>query len=85
MVQREVIVQIPGGITDKAAVEIVRCATQFQCKLFLCRNDCEISAKSLLGILSMKIQEGDRIVLSAEGPDELEAAEQLARCISHNQ
>ena len=85
MVRKEVIVQIPGGITDKAAVEIVRCATQFQCELFLCRNDCEISAKSLLGILSMKIQEGDRIVLSAEGPDELAAAEQLARCISHNQ
>ena len=78
MVRKEVIVQIPGGITDKAAVEIVRCATQFQCKLFLCRNDCEISAKSLLGILSMKIQEGDRIVFSAEGPDAMNALEILS-------
>ena len=85
MVQKEVTIQIPGGITDKAAVEIVRCATHFQSKLLLCRNGCEISAKSLLGILSMKIQEGDRVVLSAEGSDELAAAEQLARCISHNQ
>ena len=85
MVQKEVTIQIPGGITDKAAVEIVRCATQFQSKFLLCRNGCEISAKSLLGVLSMKIQEGDQVLLSIEGPDELAAAERLARCISHNQ
>ena len=59
-------------------MEFVRCATQFHSKLTIYQNQCEVNAKSLLGILSMQIQEGDRILIAAEGADAMNALEILS-------
>ena len=46
------------------------------------KDDRRVNAKSLLGVLSMGIMDGSTISLIADGEDETEALEALAKLVS---
>lgn len=73
MLTRETIVKNVVGLTARPATEFVLKANTFQCSIWVEYGERRINAKSLLGVLSLKIMKNMTICIVTEGPDEAEA------------
>ena len=77
-VERELWVENRLGIHARPAMKITNLAMQFECDLILEKDTIAVSARDLLGILTLDCPQGTRLVLRATGSDASEAA--LAVC-----
>ena len=70
------------GIQSQAAVGLVDIAGKYKCSLWLEQGNKRINAKSLMGVLSLKLKQGDSFYVTATGDDETEAFEALSGYIT---
>ena len=54
-------------------------ASRFKSDIWVRRDDVEVNAKSLLGVMMLAAEAGAELTVRAEGPDEDEAIEALTR------
>ncbi len=73
MVTDSVIFSCVDGMQMKSTAMLIQKASLFQSTMYLSRGDRRANAKSLLGVMSLGIENGMEIVVTAEGPDEQEA------------
>lgn len=73
MVTKEIVVLLKVGIKSKAATILVHEAAKFHSRIFLEYKDRKANAKSLLGVLSLAVGNGEKVVLNIDGADEKEA------------
>jgi phosphocarrier protein len=78
MKQQSVVVKNRAGIHARPAALIVQTAGRFQSNIMFLRENEEINAKSIMGIITLGAGYNSEILISAEGPDETEAVEALA-------
>lgn len=62
----------------KAIAILIKKASAFNSRVWLTQGDRKANAKSLLGVMSLGIEHGVQLDISAEGEDEKEAVETLA-------
>ncbi|MEQ1922447.1 MAG: HPr family phosphocarrier protein, partial [Pyrinomonadaceae bacterium] len=67
------------GLHARAAARLVRLATTFNCVITLRRADTKTSAnaKDILSVLSIAASRGVELNVTADGPDENDAIEQI--------
>lgn len=82
MREQEVVINNDVGLHSQAAIEVVQTAQQFKSKIWIKKEKLMVSAKSLLGLLSLSVEKGDRITFVAEGCDVEEALDTMATLIS---
>ena len=82
MYVKDVTVQNQVGLHARPATFFIQKAHSYKSNIFIDKDDHKISAKSLLGVLSLGIVKGMTITISAEGPDEQEAVDGLAELIN---
>ena len=61
--------------------QLVKAANSFGIKISIAYDDYRLNAKSLLGMLMLKVAVGDKITITAEGDDASDAVETLAKLI----
>lgn len=69
MFNKEVIVRCESGLHNKQATYFVQKANEFECSIWLESGSRKMNAKSLLGIMSLGIVTGSKVMLSAAGSD----------------
>ena len=84
MVSREVKITNAIGLHARPATFFVQKANCYRSAIKVEKDDRSVSAKSLLGVLSLGITKGSTITISAEGPDEEEAVNALCALIAAN-
>ena len=67
-------------LTNQAA-QLVKTANTFHSKISITCGEYTLNAKSLLGMLMLKVKAGDELTLTADGEDALEAIEKLMELI----
>jgi phosphocarrier protein len=77
MVEREVTVRNRSGIHTRPAATIVKTAARFKSDFTIVKDDMEINGKSIIGVMTLAAEQGSRMILRFEGPDEEEAAAAL--------
>lgn len=77
MLTQNATVKNPIGLYARPATDFVLKANSFQSSLWVEFGDRRVNAKSLLGVLSLKISKDMTICLVADGPDEAEAISAL--------
>lgn len=58
------------GLHARPASMLVNLAMEFESEIKVKKGDKVANAKSIMGILSIAAQKGDKVLVSAEGPDE---------------
>ena len=66
-----------AGIHARPAALIVQTASQFESNIYLEKESEKISAKSIMGIITLGASYKTEIIVSAEGSDESEAVEAI--------
>ncbi len=57
------------GIHARPAALLVKAAGRFSCDIFIGRKGAEVSAKSIMGLLTIEGHQGSRLVVRAVGED----------------
>ncbi len=80
--QKSVTVQLPTDADVRPVAVLVQIASQYECKVYLDSRDKNINAKSIMGVMSMAMKNGDEITISTNGPDEEAALSHIAGYLS---
>lgn len=77
MISREITINNEIGLRARPATFFIQKANTYKSSVWLQSGDRRISAKSLLGVLSLGLDGGYSVTLIADGPDEAEAVNGL--------
>jgi phosphotransferase system HPr (HPr) family protein len=80
MVTREINSAV--NVDARMAALIVQAASRFHCRILIRRGNMEVNCKSIMGLVSMLISEGDAITVTVIGADEPEAADALVKMLA---
>jgi phosphocarrier protein HPr len=79
-----IVVRNKVGLHARPASLFVKAAMAHTAAITLTKGDKSGNAKSILGILSLGVQQDDEITISADGADETEAIAALTELINDN-
>lgn len=85
MTEKQVEVKLTAGLQARQAALFVQEANRYIADVYLEKGDKKVNAKSIMGIMSLAISRGITITLSADGSDEEEAVDALAKFITNEQ
>jgi phosphocarrier protein len=83
MPEREVRILNKLGIHARPAAEIVKTAGKFKSNIIIVRDDLEVNAKSIMGVMMLAAEFGATIILRATGDDADAALDALAAVIAN--
>ena len=66
MLTREITVNNPVGLHARPATYFIQKANEFRCGIWVIREDRQVNAKSLLGVLSLGVTKGSTITIKAD-------------------
>lgn len=84
MIVKEVVINNQVGLYARPATFFIQKANEFNCSIWVEKDERRVNAKSLLGVLSLGIVKGTPIKIIADGSDEVEAIETLSNLILTN-
>lgn len=79
MVKKDVVVMNEEGLHARPCRMIVDLAATFKANIKFVKEGYEVNAKSILGVLSLAARKGSVVTIIAEGVDEKEAVESIAK------
>ena len=82
MVEKTIKVELKSGLQARTAAQFVQEANRFSSDLFLEKDGKRVNAKSIMGLMSLSITQGETVTLIAEGADEEIALSALITFIS---
>ncbi|MDY0395952.1 HPr family phosphocarrier protein [Virgibacillus halophilus] len=85
MVERSVTVTLETGLQARPAAQFVQDANRYAAHLFLEKDGKRINAKSIMGLMSLAVTQGETILLIADGPDEEDALNYLTTFVEQKE
>ncbi len=79
MITKQVVIGNRAGIHARTAAMIVKVANKFKSDITLSKDDDEINAKSIMGIITLAATYQTVLTLKADGTDEAEAVEAISK------
>lgn len=85
MTEKKIMVKIASGLEARPVALFVQVASQFQSSIYVAMQNKKVNAKSIMGMMSLGVLEGENIIITAEGPDEEEAIDKLEQYLSESE
>ena len=79
MTERTVVLASKHGLHARPAADLVRLAGGFRSDVKLTKDEISVDAKSIMGVMMLAAECGSEVIVTAEGADELEAMEAVAK------
>lgn len=81
MKRKEVEIKNKLGLHARPASLLVKLAGKFESEIQISKDDTEINAKSILGVMMLAAGPGQSITITADGPDDAEAVDAIASLV----
>ena len=82
MIRKSIRIELSNGLEARPVAVFVQVASQFDSSLYVEYKDKRVNAKSIMGMMSLGIAQGETVVLCADGPDESEAVSKIEKYLS---
>ncbi len=73
MIERPMTVQVDSGLEVRPIAMLVQVAGRFSSEIHIISGNKRINAKSIMGMMALGIDNGEQIIVTANGQDEEEA------------
>jgi len=83
MVSKTVQFNCDDALQMKAVAVLIQKASTFRSSVYLAKGERRANAKSLLGVMSLGVENAMEIRVTAEGSDEVEALETISSYLSN--
>lgn len=77
MIKKPVTIKISAGLENRPVAQIVQTASQYESQIYLESGNKHVNAKSIMGMMTLNLTEGEDMIIQADGLDEEEAASKL--------
>lgn len=78
------VVKHPAGLHARPAAKFVQMANQFGCDIHVSKSDKTVDAKSILGVLTLAVNQGTEIKVVATGEGEEEAIARIQNLVEND-
>lgn len=82
MTTKNIKVKIKSGNEARPVAVLVQVASQYESRIYVESGNKKFNAKSIMGMMTLGLNEGEEIIVSAEGEDETEALNDIELYLS---
>ena len=83
MIKKPITIQIPSGLEARPVALLVQVASQFESDIYVESEQKRVNAKSIMGMMTLGLDAGEEITLSANGEDEEAAMSSIEKYLSN--
>lgn len=82
MIQKSMKVQLDNGLEARPVAVFVQVASQYESNIYVEVDDKKVNAKSIMGMMSLGLDNGETLTVVADGSDESAAVAHIERFLS---
>lgn len=83
MIRKPVMINLSTGLEARPVAQLVQVASQYESEIFVEIGRKKVNAKSIMGMMTLGLDAGEEITLSANGKDEEAAMVSIVRYLSN--
>ncbi len=84
MISKTVTMQLESDLVDRPIALLVQAASRFESSIYIETGYKKINAKSIMGMMTMKLNSEEQVTIIATGPDEQQALESMENFLTGN-
>lgn len=82
MINKEITIRLENGLEARPVALLVQVASQFDSSVYLETGDKKVNAKSIMGMMSLGLDIGEKVNVIVDGSDEKEALDGIEKYLS---
>lgn len=82
MISKEITIRLENGLEARPVAMLVQVASQFDSSIYLEAGEKKVNAKSIMGMMSLGLDTGEKVTAIADGNDEEAALEGIEKYLS---
>lgn len=83
MVAKEIEIKLAGGLEARPVAMLVQVASQYESSVYIQTGENKrVNAKSIMGMMSLGLNAGERVTVEADGADEESAINHIEKYLS---
>lgn len=82
MLVKNIQIRLKNGLEARPIALLVQEASKYESKIYIQSGDKRVNAKSIMGMMSLGLDNGEALTVSAEGTDELAALKGIEQFLS---
>ena len=83
MVEREIEIKLAGGLEARPVAMLVQVASQYESSVYIQTGaNKRVNAKSIMGMMSLGLNAGEKVVVEADGSDDEAAINHIEKYLS---
>ncbi len=79
MIEKEITIVNKAGMHTRPASSIVKIAAKYKADFFISKDDFEVNGKSIIGVMTLAAEQGSKLILRFDGPDEQELSAEMIK------
>lgn len=84
MIRKPITIGITNGLEARPIALLVQVASQYTSNIYLESAERKVNAKSIMGMMSLGLEAGEKVTVSVDGVDEEEAMKGIEEYLSKN-
>ena len=85
MIKKPITIQLSTGLEARPVAQLVQVASQFNSEIYVEIGRKKVNAKSIMGMMTLGLNAGESITVTANGGDEKEAIDNIEKYLSGKQ
>lgn len=82
MKERSIVINLASGLEASPVALLVQEASKYESKIYIQADEKKVNAKSIMGMMSLGLDNGETLCVLADGSDEAEAVEGIESFLS---
>lgn len=82
MTSKNILIRLENGLEARPVALLVQEASKYESTIYIQTGGKRVNAKSIMGMMSLGLDEGDELTVDAEGADEQIAVDNIERFLS---
>ncbi|MBQ0000676.1 MAG: HPr family phosphocarrier protein [Clostridiales bacterium] len=83
MIKKPIIINLATGLEARPVAQLVQVASQFDSDIHVEVGKKKVNAKSIMGMMTLGLDAGEEIIVSANGEDEAEAMASIEKYLGN--
>lgn len=77
-------IQLEGGLDARPVALLVQEASKYESKIYMGSEDKKVNAKSIMGMMTLGLNNGEELIVTADGEDEEVAVDNIEKFLTGN-
>ena len=82
MITKEITIRLENGLEARPVALLVQEASKYESRIYISSGEKRVNAKSIMGMMSLGLDNGEQLEVSAEGEDEESAVVNIEKFMS---